>query len=158
MRAALFGVIAILLLGGSAQAQLYSPPIYHGNDTGGIIPWSCENEAMAQQIAAAYCARWDKYHRITSVHRQYGDFIAFACLWSPHINRYALPAVATRVDLLTTRGRWCGRSTDRGQRRVTSQVAASPTSRRGGRAPRARPRPACLRRPRTAPDGFSRHS
>ena len=67
-----------------------------GNDTGGIIPWSCENEAMAQQIAGAYCARWDKYHRITSVHRQYGDFIAFNCLWSPHVNPYALPAVATR--------------------------------------------------------------
>jgi hypothetical protein len=30
------------------------------------------------------------------VHRQYGDFIAFACLWSPYINRYAMPAVATR--------------------------------------------------------------
>ena len=96
MRAALFGVIAVLLLGGSAQAQFNSPPIYHANDTGGIISWSCENEAIAQQVAAQYCARWDKYHRITSVHRQYGDFIAFACLWSPHINPYALPAVATR--------------------------------------------------------------
>ena len=67
-----------------------------GNDTGGIIPWSCENEAMAQQIAGAYCARWDKYHRITSVHRQYGDFIAFNCLWAPNVNPYAMPAVATR--------------------------------------------------------------
>jgi hypothetical protein len=74
-----------------AQAQ-----IYHGNDTGGIIPWSCENEAAAPQIAAEYCARWDKYPRITSVHRQYGDFIAFNCLWSPHIAKYALPAVRTR--------------------------------------------------------------
>jgi hypothetical protein len=94
-RAALLSVIGVLLLlgllGGAAQAQ-----IYHANDTGGIIPWSCENEAMAQQIAAAYCARWDKYHRITSVHRQYGDFIAFACLWSPYVNPYAMPAVGTR--------------------------------------------------------------
>ncbi|MGZ5881618.1 MAG: hypothetical protein ACXWJO_07645, partial [Xanthobacteraceae bacterium] len=90
-RAALLSVIGVLLLGAPARAQ-----IYHANDTGGIIPWSCENEAMAQQIAGAYCARWDKYHRITSVHRQYGDFIAFNCLWSPHVNRYALPAVATR--------------------------------------------------------------
>jgi hypothetical protein len=94
-RAALLSVIGVLLLlglsGGAAQAQ-----IYHANDTGGIIPWSCENEAMAQQIAAAYCARWDKYHRITSVHRQYGDFIAFACLWAPYVNPYAMPAVGTR--------------------------------------------------------------
>jgi hypothetical protein len=90
-RAALLGVIGVLMMCGAAQAQ-----IYHANDTGGIIPWSCENEAMAQQIAAAYCARWDKYHRITSVHRQYGDFIAFACLWSPYVNPYAMPAVGTR--------------------------------------------------------------
>ena len=69
---------------------------HKSNDTGGIIPWSCENEAMAQQIAGAYCARWDKYHRITSVHRQYGDFIAFNCLWAPNVNPYAMPAVATR--------------------------------------------------------------
>jgi hypothetical protein len=84
-------VLGVLLWGASANAQ-----VYHGNDTGGIISWSCENEAMAQQIAADYCARWDKYHRITSVHRHYGDFIAFNCLWSPHINPYALPAVRTR--------------------------------------------------------------
>jgi hypothetical protein len=82
---------AVLLWVTGAQAQ-----IYHGNDTGGIISWSCENEAMAPQLAAEYCARWDKYPRITSVHRQYGDFIAFSCLWSPHIARYALPAVRTR--------------------------------------------------------------
>ena len=93
LRAALLSVIGILMLGAAASAQIY---IYHANDTCGIIPWSFENEAVAQRVAAAYCARWDKYHRITSVHRQYGDFIAFACLWAPHINPYAIPAVATR--------------------------------------------------------------
>ena len=91
MRATVLAAILVLL--GSADARTQ---VYHGNDTGGIIPWSCENEAMAQQIAADYCTRWDKYHRITSVHRQYGDFIAFNCLWSPHVNPYALPAVRTR--------------------------------------------------------------
>src|SRR5438874_13503173 len=84
-------VIALILCTAAAQAQ-----VWHGNDTGGIIPWSCENEATAQQVAAAYCARWDKYHRITSVHRRYGDFIGFSCLWSRYINPYALPAVPTR--------------------------------------------------------------
>ena len=49
MRAALLSVIGVLLLGAAARAQ---PNNYHGNDTGGIIPWSCENEAMAQQLAA----------------------------------------------------------------------------------------------------------
>ncbi len=91
MRATVLAAILVLLGGAGARAQ-----VYHGNDTGGIIPWSCENEAMAQQIAADYCMRWDKYPRITSVHRQYGDFIAFNCLWSPHVNPYALPAVRTR--------------------------------------------------------------
>jgi hypothetical protein len=93
LRRALLSVMALLLLGAAARAQIY---IYHANDTGGIIPWSCENEAIAQQVAAAYCARWDKYHRITSVHRQFGDFIAFSCLWTQYINPYALPAVPTR--------------------------------------------------------------
>jgi hypothetical protein len=89
----LLAVLVVALAGMGAQAQ-----VYHGNDTGGIIPWSCENEAVAQQIAAAYCARWDKYHRITSVHRHPGDFISFNCLWSPHVNPYALPAVPTRAS------------------------------------------------------------
>ena len=93
LRRALLSVMALLLLGAAARAQIY---IYHANDTGGIIPWSCENEAIAQQVAAAYCARWDKYHRITSVHRQYGDYIAFNCLWSPYVARYDLPPVRTR--------------------------------------------------------------
>jgi hypothetical protein len=67
-----------------------------GNDTGGIIAWSCENEVAAPQIAAAHCAGWGKYPRISSVHRQYGDYIAFNCLWNPRMARYALPAVPTR--------------------------------------------------------------
>ena len=88
----LLAAIGMSLLGTGAQAQ-----IYHANDTGGIIPWSCENEAYAPQIAAEYCARWDKYPRITSVNRGYGNFIGFACLWSPYVNPYALPAVRTRA-------------------------------------------------------------
>jgi len=89
----LFSLLTLLLISSGAQAQ-----IYRGNDTGGIIPWSCESEAAAHMTAAAYCARWDKYHRITSVHRRYGDFIAFNCLWSPYKNPYALPAVHTRAS------------------------------------------------------------
>lgn len=71
-------------------------PVSHGNDTGGIIPWSCENEAIAQQTAGAYCARYRKYARITGVTRRYGDYISFNCLWSPSIARSDLPAVPTR--------------------------------------------------------------
>jgi hypothetical protein len=83
--------LAVAFSSASAQAQ-----VYRGNDTGGIIPWSCENEVDAPAIAGAYCAGWNKYARITSVHRMYGDYIAFNCLWRPGIARYQIPRVGTR--------------------------------------------------------------
>jgi hypothetical protein len=83
--------LAIVLSATGAWAQ-----VYRGNDTGGIIPWSCENEATARDVAQAYCARWDKFARITSVNRIYGDYIAFNCLWHPGIARFQLPAAGTR--------------------------------------------------------------
>ena len=93
------GLLLLSSLGSGAQAQPSpGPRIHKGNDTGGIIAWSCENEALAQDIAADHCARWNKYHRIISVHRQYGDYIAFACLWSPYVNPYALPTARTRAS------------------------------------------------------------
>jgi len=54
-----------------------------GNDTGGIIPWSPENEAAALAIAQANCGRYDKLANITSVHRVYGDYIAYECRYDP---------------------------------------------------------------------------
>ncbi len=94
-------IAAVLLLAlAPAKAGDNNRLVYAGNDTGGIIPWSCETEALAHQIAADYCARWDKYPRITSVHRQFGDYIAFRCLWSPYVDQTALPAVPTRNTCL----------------------------------------------------------
>jgi hypothetical protein len=74
----------------------HAQAVAKGNDTGGIISWSCENEAAAHAIAAAHCGYYGKYERISSVHRQYGDYIAFNCLWNPRQARWALPAVPTR--------------------------------------------------------------
>lgn len=91
-RLALIG-LAVALCSASAHAQ-----VYRGNDTGGIIPWSCENEVAARAIAGAYCAGWNKYARITSVHRMYGDYIGFNCLWRPNIGPYQIPAVGTRAS------------------------------------------------------------
>jgi hypothetical protein len=54
-----------------------------GNDTGGIIPWSPAAEYYRVAIASDHCARWNKYARITSVHRQYGDYIGFVCRFGP---------------------------------------------------------------------------
>jgi hypothetical protein len=51
----------------------------HSNDTGGIIPWSPAIAYTYRDIAAAECARWNKFAIITSVHRVYGDYVGFAC-------------------------------------------------------------------------------
>ena len=84
--------VAMSLSVGGASAQAFAK----GNDTGGIIPWSCENEAIAWQLAADHCAWYRKYPRITSVVRQYGSYIGFNCLWNPYIARYQIPVVPTR--------------------------------------------------------------
>ena len=56
-----------------------------GNDTGGIIPWSPENERIAAVWARDHCARYNKYARATSMTRGYGNYIAFECVWSPRV-------------------------------------------------------------------------
>src|ERR1044072_8874822 len=52
-----------------------------GNDTGGIIPWSPENERAAFDIAKEQCARWNKHPVATSIHRIPGDCIGYKCVW-----------------------------------------------------------------------------
>ena len=54
-----------------------------GNDTGGIIPWSEEHELNAPEWAAEHCAYYKKYAHITTIQRQYGDYIAFDCISRP---------------------------------------------------------------------------
>jgi hypothetical protein len=58
-----------------AQAQLYLV----GNDIGGMISWSPESERLAPAASGAHCAAYGKDARITSVYRQYGHYIGFAC-------------------------------------------------------------------------------
>ena len=50
-----------------------------GNDTGGIIPWSEANRAIARDLADQHCARYGKVVRFTSATMRYGDYIAFSC-------------------------------------------------------------------------------
>jgi hypothetical protein len=63
-------------------------PFVTGNDTGGIIQWTPENDASAVQIATDFCAQYHKYPRLTSIHARYGDYIGFACEWRPHHYAY----------------------------------------------------------------------
>jgi hypothetical protein len=59
----------------SAQAQLYIV----GNDIGGMISWTPESERVAFAASDAHCAAWGKEAHITSIYRQYGHYIGFAC-------------------------------------------------------------------------------
>ena len=70
-----------------AGCGVYGPK---GNDTGGIIPWSPDNEQMAFQLAQENCSYYNKYAVPTSIHRVPGDFITYKCVWeSPdHHKRY----------------------------------------------------------------------
>jgi hypothetical protein len=72
-RLALLGFVAVLLPG---FAGVYGAK---GNDTGGIIPWSREAEAMAMITANNNCSMYGKYARITSIRRVYGDYIVYEC-------------------------------------------------------------------------------
>jgi hypothetical protein len=56
---------------------------HKSNDTGGIIPWSPENERNALAIAEAQCRWHNKYPLATSIHRVPGDYMAYKCVWDP---------------------------------------------------------------------------
>lgn len=86
---AAFGLMA--LSGTGASAQVFNP-IYQllsgvygskGNDTGGIIPWSPENEKNAFEIAQRNCGWYNKYAVATSLNRVPGEYIGYTCVWDP---------------------------------------------------------------------------
>ncbi len=54
-----------------------------GNDTGGIFPYSPAVEGLFQQIADGHCARYGRLAKVTSIHRQYGDYVSFVCYDHP---------------------------------------------------------------------------
>jgi hypothetical protein len=56
-----------------------------GNDTGGIFPYSPAIEDAYQQIADSHCARWGRLAKVTSINRQYGDYVSFVCYDRPGV-------------------------------------------------------------------------
>ena len=48
-----------------------------------MIPYSPEVNRVYRTMAAEYCARWGRLSHVTSVHRKYGDYIAFVCMDRP---------------------------------------------------------------------------
>jgi len=69
----------------TAGVIFLGPPWITGNDTGGIIPYSPALEGVYRGMAADYCARWRRLSHVTSVHRQYGDYIGFVCMDRPGV-------------------------------------------------------------------------
>ena len=81
MRLRILGAIAALAVASAVGACAGPGPGLTGNDIGGIIQWTPDNQLYARDMAGAHCARYNKYARITSVHAVYGDYIGFACDW-----------------------------------------------------------------------------
>jgi hypothetical protein len=79
--AAKSGVITSALASGGEFAG--PGPRITGNDTGGIFPYSPAVEGIYQQIAEGHCARYGRLAKVTSVHRQYGDYVSFVCYDRP---------------------------------------------------------------------------
>ena len=77
----------------SSCVGLYGPK---GNDTGGVIPWSVENESNMMLIANNNCGMFQKYAVITTIHRVYGDFITYDCRFGPPRERSVGPSRADR--------------------------------------------------------------
>jgi hypothetical protein len=68
---------------------IYGPgPGLTGNDTGGIIMYAPGLDRGAyHQLAANWCARWGRLSHVTSMHRNYGDYVGFVCIdkaWMIH--------------------------------------------------------------------------
>ena len=72
----------VTLASSAAHAGAAGPgPGLTGNDTGGIIQWTPAIDDTFIEIAVAHCARWNRYAGISSVHRIYGDYIGFRCVY-----------------------------------------------------------------------------
>ncbi len=50
-----------------------------GNDSGGIIPWSPDNQAHARDYAMRHCAYYDKVAHMEPIYPRYGQYISFTC-------------------------------------------------------------------------------
>ena len=79
-------IFAVTVLVWSFEAGAYYDgtgpgPGLTGNDTGGIIQWTPWVDHVYRNIAADYCAKWNRQAQITSVHRRYGEYVGFACLY-----------------------------------------------------------------------------
>ena len=62
-----------------AATSAHAGYVFKGNDTGGIISWNPEVAMIYKEVAAEHCSRYNKVAFITSIHPNYGDYVAFVC-------------------------------------------------------------------------------
>jgi len=76
---------AVVNLGATTSALAFGSwftgpgPGITGNSVGGIIPYRPDPADTYQQIAEEFCARYGRLGKVTSIHRIYGDYVAFVC-------------------------------------------------------------------------------
>jgi hypothetical protein len=80
-------MLSLLMVSGASAFNNILNGVYgpKGNDSGGIIPWSPENEMMAYDLAQAQCGYYNKYAVATSIQRGPGNYIAYKCVWDPPV-------------------------------------------------------------------------
>jgi len=72
-------LIALAFVMAASLAGCGVGPGLTGNDSGGIIPWSPENQAVARDWAMQHCWYYGKVARIEAIHARYGEYISFTC-------------------------------------------------------------------------------
>jgi hypothetical protein len=85
-----------------AATSAHAGYVFKGNDTGGIISWNPEVALIYKEVAAEHCSRYNKVAFITSIHPNYGDYVAFVCAfprgYDPVKERYyqSVPVLRSR--------------------------------------------------------------
>ena len=74
-------VLTAIALAMAAGLAACVGPGLTGNDTGGIIPWSPENQVIAREWAEQYCGSYGKVAEMRWGLPRYGEYIAFDCIF-----------------------------------------------------------------------------
>jgi hypothetical protein len=72
-------LVGLALVAAASLAGCGIGPGGRGNDSGGIIPWSPENQAHARDWAMQHCANYGKVAHLQPIYRRYGQYISFTC-------------------------------------------------------------------------------
>jgi hypothetical protein len=71
--------IAVALALACGLSACGTGPGLTGNSTGGIIPWSPENQANARGYAEEHCGAYGKVPELGRIYARPGEYISFTC-------------------------------------------------------------------------------